>query len=165
MGASPKQLEHLWRGYLGTLGVYLLGGVDMLTRAATGAPEEPALRADSIPVLRAFYREDPPFSTKYRTELYDMLKEVRQTWATIRDYNRQGRGDAAADLLATESGKLRYRKMLEKAQDRILVLRKRMDEVERSGIDPKSKRIQIDQLTQQVNAISRVAVVSAKPGF
>ena len=96
--------------------------------------------------------------------MYDMLREVRQTWATIRDYNRQGRKEDAEALFQENKETLRFRKMLEKAQKNLRSLRKQMDRVQRSDLSGAEKRKQLDALQVQVNTISRRVVNAATTG-
>jgi hypothetical protein len=59
LGISPKELEHLWRGYTGSLGMYALDATDIAVRSWQGAPEQPAKRFDQLPVVRSFLRSEP----------------------------------------------------------------------------------------------------------
>jgi N12 class adenine-specific DNA methylase len=164
--ASPKRLEHLVHGYTGAMGMYVLGATDMLVRTATDMPDLPEMRIDRLPVVRAFYQEQPAMHTKYGTQFYDMLSEVNQIKKTIDAYRREGNIDKARELYAENSDKLRFQKPLSRVGKHLSELRKSVDFIYRDRtLTPIEKRRRIDSLMQQANASARKAVELSHPYF
>lgn len=158
-GLSPKKLEHLWRGYLGTLGAYVLGASDIGVRWMSGRDMMPEFRAKDLPVLRGFYRTGVPHSTRYRTELYKMLVEVNQIHKTVRALRKDGRHEASAELRRKERNKLSTRKVLGVTSRRLRRLRSQIDAVRRNpmmGTAEKTRRI--DAMTVRANELSERTV-------
>lgn len=156
LGVSPKKLEHLWEGYTGTMGAYILAASDMAARAIVGAPTRPIIRPGDVVGLKSFYRgSQPPYSTQYETDMYDALEEVDQIYSTSRDYIRQGLSDEAAVLRTTNKDKLKHRVALRRASDQIGNLRKRISVIQRSDKSRSDKRQEIDALLVKKAEITR----------
>lgn len=163
---SPKQLEHLWNGYLGTLGMYVLGASDMVVRVATDKPEAPSWRLDDYPVLKSFARSAPAKSTRYKTELYEMLRESEQVYRTIKDKQKQGLAEDAKDIAADNQGKLKARGALKSAATRLKALRQQVDHVYRDrSLTAAQKRERVDKLMERGNILARRAVEKTHPIF
>ena len=165
-GMSPKRLEHLWRGYLGELGMYALGLSDIAVRALNDAPPRPSMRMDDVPLIKAFYRESPPRSTKFVTEFYELYREVDDIHRTIAAYEKQGLDERADALEEKNATKLDERKSLSREARRIADIRKEVEEIYRDReMSKDEKRKQIDELTAERNAIAETAVRESKPAF
>ena len=163
-GVSPKQLEHIWRGYTGTMGMYFLGLADMATRAVKDKQPRPALRADDIAVISSFFRGNaPPKSTRYVTEFYDMLKEVDEAARTITGYAKAGRGEEAAAVREEYADRLPARKMLEKRSDVLRSISRQIDSIYRDeDMTPAEKRARVDELIARKNQLAKEAVMTAR---
>ena len=75
---NPLLLEHLVRGYFGTLGAYTMVMTDGLVRNAFDYPARPALRWSQHPVIGRFYRgEDPPSRTNFEEIMYEVRNNAR----------------------------------------------------------------------------------------
>lgn len=96
---SPKQLQHLWRGYFGGMGMYLLGASDSVVRWLQDAPEKPTKRLRDIPVLKSVYVGDSePSGTRYTNELYDLNELARTKSQAIKDALKAGEAGRARNL-------------------------------------------------------------------
>ena len=161
-GVSPKQLEHLWRGYLGALGAYALEAADIAVRWAEGAPPRAERRWDEVPVVKAFVRESPAFSTRYRTELYEMAREAEELYRTVRTLQEEGRGEEARALAEENSEKLAARPGLKRATEGMSQTRAQMDRVQRAAdLTAEEKRARLDELIGRRNALATAAVERA----
>jgi hypothetical protein len=157
-GLSPKMMEHLWTGYLGTLGGAALSFSDWLTRRGQGQVDAtPRLR--DIPVLGAFLRESSPLGTRYAREMYALVDEADQAYRTIREYRMQGRIEEAERIAIESERLLAMRPQLNRSREIVSNLRKRMDVIKRStDIEPATKRRELDRLAGRINEIARVPV-------
>lgn len=155
VGLSPKQLQHLWNGYLGTMGTYALGVADIMANQLTDRSVRPESRLEDLPVFRAFYKgSGPARSTQYMTDVYDRLNEVDEIYRTIRSYREEGRTEAAKELKMSSLEKLRHRKVLGKTRKKLGDLNKRMTRISRSEIyTARLKRNKLDILTDQKNKL------------
>lgn len=111
---SPMMVEHLMRGYFGTLGGYIMQAIDTHLRANK---KWPPLRADQLPVMKRFYRgyeppirydADPdgrpviilpeveegvsfPRRTAFESMMYDFRRAAVQVEETLRDIREDER--------------------------------------------------------------------------
>jgi len=76
---NPILLEHLVRGYFGTLGAYVMMMSDDLVRKSFDYPARPDLRWDKMPVARRFYTgDDPPSRTSFEEVIYQVRQNARE---------------------------------------------------------------------------------------
>jgi N12 class adenine-specific DNA methylase len=164
---SPKQMEHLWRGYLGTLGMYALGATDLAVHWATDAPTKPDYRPDQLPVIKSFYRgSEPARTTRYKTEMYEMLRELEQINRTIRSYAKQGRIEDAKALKEESSGKLKALGPLRVGAKGAKAIRIRIDRIIRDEDMPgDEKREKINELYEKSNKLTKKMVEKAYPDY
>lgn len=90
-GTSPAMIDHLIRGFLGTLGVYSVMLADQALRAAGDYPETPEATWRRMPVVKAFVRDPDNPNSRHLNEFYELLDKARRAQASYRKYE----GDAA----------------------------------------------------------------------
>lgn len=154
---NPTRAEALLRGYFNTWAMYGLA----LTDKAFFGENAPTGRTDQLPVVRRFYAQEPPMSTRFETEFYDMLGEARRLHGTLRELDRTGRPDIAdtkeASPLAPQA------KPLERAAQSLQVINREMRAVRRAeDLTPDEKRARLDELTAERNDLLKRAVKDAK---
>ena len=155
IGVSPKQLDHLVRGYTGTLGGYVLSASNLIAGIGSDAAR-PAATAGDIPLVKVLYAGDGVKSTQYQTDFYDMLQEVEQLHRTVRSYAREGKVDEARELFAENRDKLRHRPALGFARQQLGNVRKQMDAVYRNTtMSAAEKREKLNTLQARANTIAR----------
>ncbi|WP_435130930.1 LPD38 domain-containing protein [Plesiomonas shigelloides] len=162
-GMSPKKMEHLVRGYFGTLGMWVMGIADMVTRNLSSAyGDAPAWRKDDIAIVGSFYRGNAPAkSTQFMTEFYDVLQKAEQLNSTVRQYRQEGRHQEADAILSDEKNMilLRQRKPLTGIQKQIRQLKAQIELVQRDrSLSPAEKRERIDRMMAARNKLVSQAV-------
>ena len=81
---SPKQLEHLVRGYLGSVMDYVLVASDMIYyKAHEDEAQPPTMRWDETPFMKAFRREPKGKYDRYQESMYDVLEEANKIHNSI----------------------------------------------------------------------------------
>jgi hypothetical protein len=156
LGLSPKKLEYLVNGYLGTAGMYALTLSDMVVRKLEDAPQRPALRMDDYPVVRAFYREDPARATVFESDLYKLDREADKIAATIRSLRAEGKSAEAMKMMRENAGKVAIKPALDAATSRLGNLTKARDAIimDRT-LTPEQKREKLDELQLKRNALAK----------
>ena len=158
---SPKKLEYLVGGYLGTAGLYALGLSDMAVRQLGDYPDRPALRLDDLPVVRAFYREDPARATVFEADLYRVREQVDQVYRSVLDAARKGDPDAMQELLERYPKEIAARGAVTGAVRALSAYSRERDRIMRDrDMTPEQKREAIDQLQRERNALAREAAKS-----
>jgi len=166
-GASPKNLEHLFLGYTGTVGSYALALADTIARGIDDAAPTPEWRPDQYPVLKAFWRgSEPAFSTQHVQDIYEMARESNQILGSIR-FAAQNGNDEEVDRLYEQYGSvLDVSKYLSNTVEYFSGSRKQVIEIQRDKtMTPKQKREAINELLAERNEIAREVAKEAKPAF
>lgn len=164
-GVSPKQVDHLIKGYTGTLGAYVLSMSNVIAEQFSDA-ERPAYTAADIPVVKTMFQGDTVRSTRYQTEFYDALTEAEQIYRTVKAYREDGQTEKASELQADNAGKLRHRQALGFARRQLGIVRQRMDAVYRdTSMGSEQKRTEIDRLQRNANQIAERIAKQVKGDF
>ena len=156
---SPVQVEHVVKGYFGWLGQIGLFISDLIVRSVGDYPVQPGRRLNEWPVAKDFFQTTPIKNTTYGNIFYEQLKEIEQTYADIRLYQRLGQFERAAEMEQNNREKLYLRKILNRRQDIVQELNNRIKVIQvdrwRSS---KQKRIEVDRLEQIRNTMLRSTV-------
>lgn len=151
---NPVRAEALLRGYFNTWAMYGL----MLTDEAIAGDKKPELRTDQLPVVRRFYSQEPPLSTRYETMYYDMLGEARRLQGTLRELDKLERPDLADEKEAS-SRLTGQAKPLEHAGENLQAINRDMRQVRRdSTLTPAQKRSRLDDLQRERNDLLKRTV-------
>lgn len=162
---SPKQVDHLIKGYTGTLGAYTLGVADLIANAVSEG-ESPDWHAGDLPLVRTLYQGDSVRPTQYQTEFYDALREADQLYRTVRAYREEGRFEEARELQADSTDKLRHRPALGFARRQLGLIRNQMESVHRDkDLSGEVKQQRLDDLQRRSNAIAEQIAKRVKEDF
>lgn len=165
LGWSPKKIEHVIKGYTGTIGSYVLGASDMVARQIMGK-ESADTPINRYPVIKAFYQGDrPKGSTKFADEFYDALDTANQAYGSYKRAMELGDNARIQELVEKEGAKLKSKSGLAKVQRAISKIGKAQkainDSKELSGAQ---KRKKLDELQRQKNAVYHQAYVAFNLG-
>jgi hypothetical protein len=153
---SPKRLEHLLRGYFGSVAMYLVGISDRMVRAVGDYPDEPEGRLTDVPLVGRFYRGTEPGRTRYGDVFYDMLDEAEAAAATVRELRNQGLKEEALKVKDSKRDLLRARLVLSRKARQLSQLRKQERAIYYSRtLTPAQKRAKLDELKIKADGIYR----------
>jgi hypothetical protein len=161
LNLSPERIEHFIGGYFGTLGMYILNGVDQAVERVFGYPAEPSLRIDDYPIVKRFIRADPPRNTKFINDLYVMKREADKVAAAVREMAEQGEDPGA--YAEKHAGDLAVSKVLGKAAGALTKLRQAEQQIMLDrNMTSEQKRKQIDDIARERAALAKDYVGYAK---
>lgn len=113
-------------------------------------------------VTKAFVRESPAISTRYRTELYEMAREAEELYRTVRALWEEGREGEARAFAEANGAKLKARPGLRRATEAMSSVRAQMDRVQRAAdLTAEEKRARLDALIGRRNEVAKGAVEGA----
>lgn len=159
IGLSPKKLEYLVGGYLGTTGLYALGLSDMAVKAMEGAPPSPKPRMDDYPVIRSFYRMEPARATQFESDFYELRTHIEQVYKTIMAEAKDGNVEKATALRDQNIKQLAVRDAVADVGKRLTLINKARDNVYLSReMTPLAKRTELDRLQTLKNDLLRRAM-------
>lgn len=156
---SPARVDHLLRGYFGTLGAAIMGASNAVADSLKEG-EKPAMRAEDVPVVGWTVRgTSPALSTRYLTDFYDYRNKVQQLAASAKKLRQSGDAESIqeAQRIETETpGLYGAAKAGDAFGDAIATLRKQMRTIRD---DPKmpgtEKRRKLDALIAQRNDLAK----------
>ena len=119
LNISPSKIEHVMRGYTGTLGGYVLTVIDTITRGATGSPLLPSnFQLNKMPVFNRLLL-DLDKSGGYQQQFYELRNEVDKAVQTINSLKKQQRFDELSAYRSNMQGVLNVKGQV-RAVDRYL---------------------------------------------
>jgi len=159
-GMSPDRLEHLFRGYLGPIGMYALGATDVFARNMLDYPHPPSTELQDWPVLGALYRgTGPEHNTYYEKRFYELMVDADKTMNTARSYRNRHLPQQKRSLLTSHEKQLREHDFLRKNYRTIREINNQVEELYRTPyLDPEEKRRKIEELNRRKNEIFRRSI-------
>ena len=151
---SPVQVDHIVRGYFSWLGTFVVGGADMLSRAASNEPTRPTMDYLKF-ATQGIGQEVGSGGSRYITQMYDQANELEQAHATWNHLKREGRIEEAREYMAEHADELKRYKPLAKVKEMESKLNERIRAIERSNIDPDQKKTQIDNVKKMKDQVAR----------
>tara|TARA_Y100001973_G_scaffold106524_1_gene185002 strand:- start:382 stop:4146 length:3765 start_codon:yes stop_codon:yes gene_type:complete len=131
LNISPTKIEHILRGYTGTLGGYVLTLVDTITRGATGSPLLPSnFELSKLPVINRLLL-DLDKSGGYQQQFYELRGEVDRAVATINSLQKQQRFDELSAYRSNMQGVLNVKGQVRAIERYLDNWRKRRDRLMR----------------------------------
>ena len=147
---SPKQVDHLLRGYFSWAGATAASVADTLARPALDRGERPEMRLKDVFVVGNFVESLPTGSSRYVTQMYEQARQAEQAHASYRDAVARGDLEKAEEIQHSEAAALRNRPAYANATRQLSALNQRakavMASTELSGAQ---KREQLDAIERQ----------------
>lgn len=164
-GVSPKKVEHLIKGYTGTIGGYVLGASDIVARQIMGK-ETADTPVSRYPVIKAFYQGNgPKGSTKFANDFYESLEAANQAYGSYKRAMEEGDTSRQQALIEGEGDQLRSRIALGRVQRAASKLGKMARAVnDNPNLTGEQKRKQLDGIQRQKNALYHQAYVTFNLG-
>lgn len=151
---SPDRLEHLYKGYTGQVGSYLMMMADGLMASGGSAPAAPTSRYGSkvVGALAGTFSlgdADTDPRTKYLQQFYDAQDTADQATATLRKLVKEGHIEEARELLQDNRTPLAYRTELMAVGKQMKALRAAEIAIYQSRtMSPDDKRARLTQIQQ-----------------
>ena len=155
---SPIQLEHILRGYGGTLGTYVLQLADVTARSVTGTPLMPT-NLNSIPVIKRLFIDLDKSGGGLQQQFYELRSEVDTMVQTMNKLRADGRFDELSAYRSNMQGLLNIKGQI-RSMDRYMAnWRKRRDSLlRRTDISSAVKEDLLNQM--ELDRDRRLAMIS-----
>lgn len=155
---SPARVDAFLRGYLGTLGSYIMGASNTIADALSDNAR-PTQRIEDTAVIGRFFRQNPARSTQYMTDFYDLQDKIGQVAGSIRARVKIGDEEGARALARDNPGALELSRMADRMGDQISQIRSRIKVIQADAkLSGDEKRRQIDGLQERINGLAERAV-------
>ena len=144
---SPKQVDHLIRGYFSWLGVTVATVSDFALRPMMDRGERPDMRLKDVFVAGNFIESLPTGSSRYVSQLYEQSRSVEQAFASYREVIKTGDVDGAAQIKEANIDKLRSRVAYANATKQLSEINAQAKRIEASTkLDGEAKRERLTEL-------------------
>jgi hypothetical protein len=166
---SPKQLEHLVRGYLGSFMDYALVSSDMIfAKELNGGVMPPEMRWDETPFVKSFKRDETAKYNKYLESMYDTLEVANKIHNSINRNKKLPQTDEIKDRitdLQTGNEALLYaRTPMNSAAKRVSNINAQIKKTyAHTTLTPREKAEKIDSLLKKRSEAAK-SVYDYRPG-
>jgi len=151
LGISPIKLDHLMKGYGGTIGSYFLGAVDYGLRGTTLQGDNRAVLAGTdvsqYPVIRRFFASE--FGGGNKEDFYEMWDYIKRTENAAKLLQDQGRFDELESFLVNKKQFIGLRKQLQPTASALADLRKQRRTLLKSDLTADQKQEQMRFINTQ----------------
>lgn len=153
---SPKQVDHLLRGYFSWMAAAGTTVSDLALRPMLDRGERPEMRLKDVFVVGNFAESLPTGTSRYVSQLYEQSRSAEQAFASYREAIKVGDTERAAEIQADEGGKLRNRGALQHATEQMAAINRQARRIEGSReMSAEEKRRRLDDIEQRRHAIAQ----------
>ena len=168
-GTSPMKIEHVIKGYTGSMGGFILSWTDRVLRSDSGReamanagydvsqPEMPSLALYDYPVVKRFLTR--PEGSGLKEQFYELYNEVRQDYNTINTILERGDQDEFNSLYPKIENLLAVKNDVYFIRKQLSQIRQDKKAIMRSDMDSDQKKYMLDQLAAEENEILKVVPI------
>ena len=150
-GLSPIQVEHLYKGYTGTMGMYLVDVVDSILNANSNSPNA-TKRFEQLPVIKRFALDKEARGTI--TQYYELKRAVDSTVKTMNMLEKTAKPAEFAAFVQENKGYLATKDYVRDLEKEMKELREMRSLVRSSTLSGDQKRDANKTLTNAENNLT-----------
>jgi hypothetical protein len=152
LGVSPLMIDHLWRGYTGTMGQYLTDVIDFVAEQYGDSPKA-AKRFEQMPIIKRFMVD--PEARGSVTSYYQLKDSVDMTVRTMNLLERTARPEEFAKYVQDNIGPLAVKDYVSDLEKSMKELRDMRSMIQFAKIDAVEKRDALLAINQAENNLTR----------
>jgi hypothetical protein len=137
LGLSPMKVDHIIKGYTGTIGMYAIDTIDMVLDQFGDSPK-PTKRFEQLPVIKRFASD--PEARGFVTQYYELKDSVDTTVRTMNLLERTGQYEEYAEYLTKNQGTLAFKDYVSDIEKSLKDLREMKTYIRSSSMDGDEKR-------------------------
>lgn len=156
-GLSPKQIDHLLRGYFSWMATASTVASDMLMRSTVvDRGESPALRLNDVFLVGNFAEGLPSGGSRYVSAMYEQSKSVEQAYAAYRDALASGDHAKASEIMDNSGELIRSRGAVNTATKLLAQLNSQAKRVQADpDMSSQEKRERLTRIEQRRHEIAK----------
>jgi len=151
---SPKQIEHLTTGYLGTLPIAVARLTNSVFASEETNPVTPEMRGSDLPVFGALFQKE--YGGGPIDAAYAQAQALEQASATFQKMLNEGRVAQAIAFRENATNVVASPQLAKTYTTRMLAFTKAEAAIRRSESDPAKMRERLDELDKQRNEFSKL---------
>jgi len=150
---SPMKVDHLIKGYTGTMGGYASYIVDAIVRTYFSETQRglpPAVPMLEMPVIRRFFAKEAP--SGLRSQVYELSNEIAMATQAMKSMKEAGKQEEAEAFFYAREDLFREEGRVKQARREVDRVRKEIKElIERDDLDQDAKLQEKQRLELQLN--------------
>jgi hypothetical protein len=151
LGLSPMKVDHVIKGYTGTLGMYGVDTLDMVMDQFGDSPRA-TKRFEQLPIIKRFALD--PEARGNVTEYYKLKDSVDSVVRTMNFLEKQGESEEYVDYLKKNQGTFAFKDYIRDTEKTMKELRQMKSAVQISKMSGDEKRDAITGINRAENAIN-----------
>ena len=162
LNMSPLKIDHLIKGYTGTLGSYALSAASHMIDAFQSPDKSlpPDKNWYSLPMVRSFFQD--PNSRGTVIQFYELDQLVKTAVNTFKAAEREGDAEKITEIVTKRGTVLALENEVKRIRQQLKEVREQKNEILRSSIDPEAKRELLNIIRQQELAITAAVPILRK---
>ena len=151
LGESPIIVDHIMKGYTGSLGMYAIDLIDAVLFSNGDSPK-PAKRFEQMPVIKRFIVDKEAKGTV--TAYYELKNSVDEVVRTINLMERTGNAEDMGDYIEKNANLLGMKGYISSVEKQMKVLREAAIQIRSSDMSAEEKRESLSSITEAQNAMT-----------
>jgi hypothetical protein len=151
LGESPIIVDHIMKGYTGSLGMYAIDLIDAVLFSNDASPK-PAKRFEQMPVIKRFIVDKQAKGTV--TAYYDLKNSVDEVVRTVNLMERTSNLEDMGDYVEKNANLLGMKGYISSVEKQMKVLREAAIQIRSSDMSPEEKRESLSAITEAQNAMT-----------
>lgn len=151
LGLSPVKVDHILKGYSGTIGMYGIDVIDMVLEQFGDSPK-PTKRFEQLPFFKRFVSD--PEARGYVTQYYELKDAVDTTVRTMNLLEKTGESEEYVKYLTKNQGTLAFKDYVRDTEKSMKELREMRLAIRSSQMTGDEKRDALLEISRAESAIT-----------
>jgi hypothetical protein len=151
IGESPIMVDHIIKGYTGSMGMYAVDLIDAILFANDSSPKA-AKRFEQLPVVKRFAVDKEAKGTQ--TAYYELKNSVDEVVRTVNLMEATGAGEELGVYMEKNAQLFGMRNYISSMEKQMKLMRQATVQIRSSDMSPEEKRDSLAAITQSQNAMT-----------
>jgi hypothetical protein len=151
LGLSPMKVDHIIKGYTGTMGMYAIDTIDMVMDQFGDSPK-PTKRFEQLPVIKRFASD--PEARGFVTQYYELKDAVDTTVRTMNLLEKTSQPEEYTEYLIKNQGTLAFKGYVQDTEKTMKYLREMRIAIRSSTMSGDEKRDALLEISKMESAIT-----------
>jgi hypothetical protein len=151
LGLSPMKVDHIIKGYTGTIGMYAIDTIDMVLDQFGDSPK-PTKRFEQLPIIKRFASD--PEARGYVTQYYELKDAVDTTVRTMNLLEKTAQPEEYVEYVLKNQGTLAFKDYVSDTEKTMKDLREMKVAIRSSTMDGDEKRDALLAISQMESALT-----------
>jgi polyhydroxyalkanoate synthesis regulator phasin len=151
LGLSPIKVDHIIKGYTGTIGMYAIDTVDIVLDQFGDSPK-PTKRFEQLPVIKRFASD--PEARGFVTQYYELKDSVDTTVRTMNLLEKTNQPEEYTEYLIKNQGTLAFKDYVRDTEKTMTYLREMRVAIRASTMTGDEKRDSLLEISRMESAIT-----------